>query len=491
MEKMLLGKADDKVYLLANKGNQHGMIAGATGTGKTVTLKVMCEYFSSIGVPTILTDVKGDLVNMSLLGEINDKIKERIDYIGIEGFEAQNYPLHLWDVYGEEGVPLRITISQMGPLMLARVLELNDTQEGILNIAFKVADENGLLLLDLKDLRALLNYLSENRQELSKKYGNIAPQSLTTIQRKILMVEEMGGENFFQEPSVKIEDFLQVDSTGMGIVNVIMAKKLINSPGLYSMFLLWLLSELFENLPEVGNPEKPKCVFFFDEAHLLFSNAPKHMVEKITQIVRLIRSKGVGIFFITQNPIDIPSEILNQLGNRILHQMRAFSPREMQAVKEMAMTFRPNPKFEVKDEVMNLKTGEALVSTLLDDGSPSPVEKTLIVPPHSSFKTLSEEDLKYIKENSPYYKIYKDLIDRQSAYEILEKKAIQSEKEEQIKKEKESLEKEKTAQKKESSKQHRQKKSYVDKSIDSILGTVTRTIGREIARSIMGSLKKR
>ncbi|MDU2202669.1 MAG: helicase HerA-like domain-containing protein, partial [Anaerococcus hydrogenalis] len=242
---------------------------------------------------------------------------------------------------------------------------------------------------------------------------------------------------------------------------------------------------------EVGNPEKPKCVFFFDEAHLLFSNAPKHMVEKITQIVRLIRSKGVGIFFITQNPIDIPSEILNQLGNRILHQMRAFSPREMQAVKEMAMTFRPNPKFEVKDEVMNLKTGEALVSTLLDDGSPSPVEKTLIVPPHSSFKTLSEEDLKYIKENSPYYKIYKDLIDRQSAYEILEKKAIQSEKEEQIKKEKESLEKEKTSQKKESSKQHRQKKSYVDKSIDSILGTLTRTIGREIARSIMGSLKKR
>lgn len=491
MEKMLLGRADEKVFLLANKSNQHGMIAGATGTGKTVTLKVMCEYFSSIGVPTILTDVKGDLVNMSLPGEINDKIKERIDYIGIEGFEPKNYPLHLWDVYGEEGVPLRITISQMGPLMLARVLELNDTQEGILNIAFRVADENGLLLLDLKDLRSLLNYLSENRGELSKKYGNIAPQSLATIQRKILMVEEMGGKNFFQEPSVKIDDFLQLDTIGMGIVNVIMAKKLINNPGLYSMFLLWLLSELFENLPEVGNPEKPKCVFFFDEAHLLFANAPKHMVDKITQIVRLIRSKGVGIFFITQNPIDIPADILNQLGNRVLHQLRAFSPRELQAVKEMAMTFRPNPKFEVKDEVMNLKTGEALVSVLQEDGSPSPVEKTLIVPPHSSFKTIEAGELQYIKENSPYYRMYKDLIDRESAYEILEQKAIQNKKEEELRKEKEALEKERLALEKERSKQYKRSKSYVDKGIDSMLGTVTRTIGRQIARSIMGSLKRR
>ncbi|KXO16519.1 DUF853 domain-containing protein [Peptoniphilus sp. GNH] len=478
MEKMLVGKGTQKVFLLNNKFNQHGLIVGATGSGKTISLKVICEYLSSIGVPTILTDVKGDLVNITNPGSANSKVSERIEKIGIEDFAFRGFPLTLWDVYGKQGASLRITLSQMGPVLLARILDLNETQEGILNLAFRFADQNGLLLLDLKDLKALLNYIAENKKSLSEEFGLISSQSISAIQRKLLVLEGEGGNEFFQEPAISIEDFLKTSPSGMGQVNIINAKKLINSPKIYSIFLLWLLSELFEALPEVGNPEKPKCVFFFDEAHLLFDKAPKELLEKIRQVVKLIRSKGVGIFFITQNPLDIDEEVLNQLGNRIVHQLRAFSPKELEAVRKISKTFRPKEGFKVEDEILNLKTGEALVSFLDEDGSPRPVEKALIRPPESSFEPLSSDEIKSLLENSTYYHKYKTPIDRESAYEILKERTILKEK---------TLDEKVDKHFKSSS----NKKTYLEKSLDSILGSMTRTIGREIARGLLGALKRR
>ena len=479
MEKLLIARGNEDIELLSNKVNQHGLIVGATGSGKTVTLKVLCEYFSDLGVPTILSDVKGDLSNLASVGEMNDNLKSRLDEMNITDFNFKNYPVNLWDVYGEAGLPLRVSVSEMGPILLSQILDLNDTQAGILNIAFRVSDEEGLLLLDIKDLRSMLNHLSDNREVYSKKYGNITTQSISAIMRKLLYIEDMGADKFLGEPSLDIRDLMKTDSDGRGFVNIISAAKLINDKNLYSMFLLWLLSELFESLPEVGNPEIPKLVFFFDEAHLLFDNANKMIMDKIEQVVRLIRSKGVGIFFITQNPLDIPDSISSQLGNRIVHQLRAFSPKELKAVQKVSETFRANADMNVKDEIVNLRTGEALISFLDEKGAPSITKKGLVLPPHSSFTPLSQSDVDYIVKNSDLHQKYSQSIDRESAYEILQTKLQNQIKEEPEKQTKKSTKQEKTP-----------IEDFATKSINSMLGSFTRQIGRDIARGIFGSIKK-
>ncbi|WP_455257100.1 helicase HerA-like domain-containing protein, partial [Peptoniphilus asaccharolyticus] len=399
MEKILIGRGDKDCVMLSNKLNQHGLIAGATGTGKTVTLKVMAENFSKLGIPVILSDVKGDLTNISKVGDTNDKITKRLSDLKIDDFEFSKFPTRLWDVYGEKGLQLKVSISEMGPVLLSRIMDLNETQAGVLNIAFRVADENGLLLLDLKDLKAILKLLQDYYKEFSERFGNIAPQTISALQRRLFVLEDNGADIFFGEPSISISDLLQTDSNGCGIVNIINSEKLINNPTVYSMFLLYLLSELFENLPEVGNPEKPKLVFFFDEAHLLFDNLPKIIEDKIEQVVRLIRSKGVGIFFVTQNPLDIPDKISSQLGNRVLHQLRAFSPSELKVVDSVSKTFRQNENLVLKDEITNLKTGEALISFLNEDGSPEIVEKAMVLPPHSSFTPLTSMEILNLVDN--------------------------------------------------------------------------------------------
>ena len=487
MDKILLGKGKNENYILLNKINRHGLISGATGTGKTVTLKVLTEALSDAGVPTILADVKGDLANISKAGKINEKLQERLNFLGLADFEFKNYPVNLLDIYGEKGIPLRVTVSEMGPLMLSNILGLNDTQSGVLNIIFKVADSEGLLLIDLKDLKELINYVSENRDEISKTYGNVASQSLSAISRKLLYVEDAGGEFFFGEPALNINDLLRTDATGKGFVNIINANKLISNPLLYSMLLLYLLSEIYETFPEVGDLDKPKLVFFFDEAHLLFNNMPNILKEKIIQVVRLIRSKGVGVFFITQNPLDIPEEVSSQLSNRIIHQLRAYSPKELKTINAVADTFRQDDSFDLKEEIINLRTGEAIVSFADESGAPTVADKSMILAPHSSFDALSDLEYRNLVETSDFYNKYKDIYDRESAYEILkerfEREKIAKEREEELAKREKELEKER--------KQHANKKSYVDKGIDSMLGTITRSIGREIARGILGSIKKK
>lgn len=494
MEKILIGKVKSENSILLNKVNRHGLISGATGTGKTVTLKVLTEGLSDAGVPTILADVKGDLANISKPGEINDKLQERLNELGISNFEFKNYPVNMWDVYGEKGVPLRVTVSEMGPLMLSKILDLNDTQMGVLNIIFKVADSEGLLLIDLKDLKQVINFVNDNRDEISKNYGNMASQSLSAISRKLLFIEDAGGDLFFGEPAIDINDLVRTDSSGKGIVNILNASKLISNPLLYSMLLLYLLSEIYENFPEVGDLEKPKLVFFFDEAHLLFNNTPSVLKNKIIQVVRLVRSKGVGVFFITQNPLDVPEEVSSQLSNRIVHQLRAYSPKELKAINAVADTFRQDDSMDLKEEIINLRTGEAIVSFADESGAPTLADKALILPPHSSFVTLNDAEYKNLVESSNLYSKYKDMVDRESAYEVLIKR-IENEKiaegreklEEEKRKEMEKREKELEKERKSSRKQ----KSYIDKGIDSMLGTITRSIGREIARGILGSMKKR
>lgn len=487
MEKILIAKGKSENYILLDKINRHGLISGATGTGKTVSLKVLTEGLSDAGVPTILADVKGDLSNISKAGDMNENIKKRLDEIGISDFSFKNYPVNLWDIYGEKGIPLRVTVSEMGPLMLSNILDLNDTQSGVLNIIFKVADSEGLLLIDLKDLKQVINYVSENRDEISKKYGNVASQSLSAISRKLLFVEDSGGDLFFGEPAIDINDLLKTDSNGKGFVNILNANKLINNPLLYSMLLLYLLSEIYENFPEVGDLDKPKLVFFFDEAHLLFKNTPNILKEKIIQVVRLIRSKGVGVFFISQNPLDIPEEVSSQLSNRIVHQLRAYSPKELKSIKAVADTFRQDESLDIKEEIINLRTGEAIVSFADESGAPTLADKAIILPPHSSFETLSDLEYKNLMEASSLYSKYKNSVDRESAYEVLsariEREKIAKEKEEELLKREKELAKEK--------KSSRNQKSYIDKGIDSMLGTITRSIGREIARGILGSIKNK
>lgn len=494
MEKILIGKGKSENSILLNKVNRHGLISGATGTGKTVTLKVLTEGLSDAGVPTILADVKGDLANISKPGEINDKLQERLNELGISNFEFKNYPVNMWDVYGEKGIPLRVTVSEMGPLMLSKILDLNDTQMGVLNIIFKVADSEGLLLIDLKDLKQVINFVNENRDEISKNYGNVASQSLSAISRKLLFIEDAGGDLFFGEPAIDINDLVRTDTSGRGIVNILNASKLISNPLLYSMLLLYLLSEIYENFSEVGDLDKPKLVFFFDEAHLLFNNTPSVLKDKIIQVVRLVRSKGVGVFFITQNPLDVPEEVSSQLSNRIVHQLRAYSPKELKAINAVANTFRQDDSMDLKEEIINLRTGEAIVSFDDESGAPTLADKALILPPHSSFVTLNDSEYRNLVESSNLYSKYKNSVDRESAYEVLikrienEKIAEEREKlEEEKRKEMENREKELEKERKSSRKQ----KSYIDKGIDSMLGTITRSIGREIARGILGSMKKR
>lgn len=487
MDKILIGKGKFENYILLNKVNRHGLISGATGSGKTVTLKVLTEGLSDSGVPSILADVKGDLVNISKLGEMNDKLRSRLNELGLDDFDFKPYPLNIWDVYQEGGIPLRVTISEMGPLMLSNILDLNDTQMGVLNIVFKVADSEGLLLIDLKDLKEVINYVSDNREVVSKNFGNVASQSLSAISRKLLFLEDAGGDLFFGEPAIDINDLIKTDLEGRGLVNILKADKLITNPLLYSMLLLYLLSDIYENFPEVGDLDKPKLVFFFDEAHLLFKNTPNVLKDKIIQVVRLVRSKGVGVFFITQNPLDIPEEVSSQLSNRIIHQLRAYSPKELKTIKSVADSFRQDESIDLKEEIINLRTGEAIVSFPDETGAPSFADRALILPPHSSFSNLNDMELKSIVESSSLYSKYKNSIDRESAYEVLkdriEREKIDKAREEEYELRRKELEKER--------KSSRKQKSYIDKGIDSMLGTITRSIGREIARGLLGSMKKR
>jgi len=417
----------ERQALELSRANRHGLIAGATGTGKTVTLQGLAESFSAHGVPVFLADVKGDLSGIAMPGsptfENADALEKRAAELGMTDYAYAANPVVFWDLFGEQGHPVRTTISEMGPLLLARLLDLNDTQEGVLQIIFRHADENALLLLDFGDLQAVLAWASENARELSGKYGNVTRPSVGAIQRQLLSFESQGADLFFGEPALEIDDFLATDEQGRGIINVLAADRLMRSPKLYATFLLWLLAELFETLPEVGDPEKPKLVFFFDEAHLLFDDAPKALLDKIEQVVRLIRSKGVGVFFVTQNPIDIPDEVAGQLGNRVQHALRAFTPRDKRAVKAAAATFRINPALDVEAAITELRVGEALVSTLMEDGAPSVVQRTLVKPPHSRLGPLDARERAIIQSVSPLAGKYEVAVDRESAEEVLRAKA--------------------------------------------------------------------
>lgn len=425
MNDIFLGKSDvTEVYLQARYANRHGLIAGATGTGKSVSLMVLAEGFSRLGVPVFLADVKGDLAGLAYPGTLNEKISARAQKLEINWSPSAN-PVVFWDIYGSKGHPIRATISEMGPTLLARLLELNDTQSGVLEVLFKLADDSGLLLLDLKDLRSLLSYAAENAAEISQQYGLISKQSIAAIQRDLLSLEQAGGEQFFGEPALDLADFMRQDMTGHGIVNILAADQLILKPKLYSTFLLWMMSELFENLPEVGDLEKPKMVFFFDEAHLLFNDAPPALTERIEQVVRLIRSKGIGIYFISQNPDDAPDVVLGQLSNRIQHALRAFTPRDQKAVRAAAETFPPNPKVDVVATISQLGVGEALVTTLQEGGVPLPVERVLIAPPACRIGAITDEERNTIKSRSPVGGRYDTAIDRESAYEMIQSRVAQ------------------------------------------------------------------
>ncbi|HEX6113033.1 MAG TPA: helicase HerA-like domain-containing protein [Geminicoccaceae bacterium] len=421
--RILIGKGDTPQFLDLGLANRHGLIAGATGTGKTVSLQVLAEGFSAQGVPVFMADVKGDLSGISQPGTPNPKIDERARAVGLTDYQQRGFPTVFWDLFGDQGHRVRATVSEMGPVLLARLLGLNETQEGVLAVAFEVADDQGLLLLDLKDLRALMNFAGERANELSIQYGRVSTASIGAIQRRLLMLEQQGAEHFFGEPTLDIQELMRTDLSGQGIINVLAADRLLSEPRLYATFLLWLLSELFEELPEVGDPPKPRLVFFFDEAHLLFEEAPKALLDKVEQVVRLIRSKGVGVYFISQNPLDIPDEVLGQLGNRIQHALRAFTPRDQRAVRAAAETFRANPKLDVSEAITQLGVGEALVSTLHDKGAPSIVERTLIRPPSSRIGPATPEERQTVMSRSPVAGRYDQAVDRESAYEVLKLRA--------------------------------------------------------------------
>ncbi len=425
MQEILIGGQNgNKVIMDAAMGNRHGMISGATGTGKTITLQILAEGFSRIGVPVFLADIKGDLSGITAQGQPHEKITERIQQIGISNYQQRGNPAVFWDIFAKTGHPVRTTISDMGPLLLSNLLELNDTQSGVLYSCFKIADDNGLLLLDLKDLRAMLTWMGDEAKTLQAEYGNIAPASLGAIQRQLLVLEEQGADNFFGEPALQLEDLCKTDFSGNGVINILDATDLtIKSPRLYATFLLWLLSELFETLPEVGDADRPKLVLFFDEAHLIFDQAPKALLDKIEQIVRLIRSKGVGVYFITQSPLDIPEDILGQLGLKIQHALRAYTPKDQKVIKSIAGTFRSNPKIDTEAAIQELKNGEALVSVLNKDGSPVAVERILIRPPESQIGPVTAQQRDELISRSPFKGRYEQTVDRESAYELLKKKA--------------------------------------------------------------------
>lgn len=493
--KILVGKTSngEDIYLLPEKANRHGLIAGATGSGKTVSLKVLAEAFSDLGVPVFLADVKGDLAGMIKEGS---GMEERVSKLNLsmDNFSYQKYPAVFWDIYGQSGIPLRTTISEMGPLLLSRVLDLNDLQSDILTIAFKIADDNDLLLIDTKDLKALLNYISDNNKELQDEYGKMSPQSIGAIQRAIVALEMAGGEKFFGETALNIQDFFAAGPDGKGMINILDSRSLMQNGTLYSMFLLWLLSELFENLPEVGDLDKPKFVFFFDEAHLLFDGTSKALLDKIEQVVKLIRSKGVGIYFVTQNPRDIPDGVLAQLGNKIEHALHAYSPAEQKAVKAAAQSFRENPEFSTYDAIMQLGTGEAVVSMLQEDGTPSIANIVSILPPRSALGSIDDMVRDKAIKGAMLYSKYEKAIDPDSAYEFLERKGL----EEQAAKEKAAAEalaakeKEKADAKAAKEKEKAEKAAAAQKKrvAKSVGNSVAGTVGREVGKSVGSTFGK-
>ncbi|MES9970174.1 MAG: helicase HerA-like domain-containing protein [Candidatus Thiodiazotropha sp.] len=483
---LLGGNGNQQILLNAGMANRHGLITGATGTGKTVTLQVLAEAFSRLGVPVFTADVKGDLSGLAGSGKAHPKITERLDYIKIEEHAFEASPVVFWDVYGKQGHPVRTTVSEMGPTLLANLLELNETQEGVLQIAFSLADDEGLLLLDLKDLRSMLNWVADNNKTLEREYGRVSKQSVTAILRRLLVLEEAGGEVFFGEPAIQIEHLMQTDFSGRGVVSILDATTLYHSPRIYATFLLWLLSELMEELPERGDADLPELVFFFDEAHLLFSSAPKALLEKITQVVRLIRSKGVGVFFITQYPNDVPDEVIGQLGNRIQHALRAFTPRDKKAVKAAAETFRENPAFDTVEVISNLGVGEALISTLDQKGVPSVVERTLMAPPRSQFGPIDQAERDKILKRSPFSSTYSAEVDRESAYEMLKKREQEliKRREEQAKREAE----EKAQKKARKSSGGSRRQSVGEAFAKSVARAIGSKLGRQIVRGILGSI---
>ncbi len=488
---IVIGKSDEVQGLFLNRANRHGLIAGATGTGKTVTLQILAEGFSQAGVPVFAADIKGDLSGISQAIEHKPKLVERAAKTGVEGYSPRGFPTVFWDIFGKQGHPVRTTISEMGPLLLSRLLDLNDTQEGVLNIAFKLADDEGLLLLDFKDLRAILNHVGEHSSELTVDYGNVSKQSIGAIQRRLLVLEQQGAKNFFGEPALDLKDLMRCTEDGQGYINLFAADELMQNPRLYSTFLLWLLSELFEELPEVGDPDKPKMVFFFDEAHLLFDDAPKALTQKVEQVVRLIRSKGIGVYFVTQNPIDVPDEVLGQLGNRIQHALRAYTPRDKKAVKAAATTFRENPDLDTETVITELGVGEALVSVLDPDGVPTIVQQTKVRPPESRMGPATKPERKVVFDQSPIKDVYDTKVDRESASEILKARTEEATKESEKNAKKE---REYKAKKPKATKTTRKKRTTRETTTQTVVKSATKVVtsrlGQSIIRGIMGSIFK-
>jgi DNA helicase HerA-like ATPase len=470
-EPLLIAKGETDIGILPKMANRHGLIAGATGTGKTVTLRVLAEHFSSIGVPIFMADVKGDLSGLCQPGGDKPKVAERVEDLGLKDFSYQAYPVVFWDPEGVQGHPVRTTISEMGPLLLARLLNLNETQSGVLAVIFKIADDNGMLLLDLKDLRAMAQFVGDNADQFRTTYGNVSSASVGAIQRSLLAIEQQGADKLFGEPALNLDDLLQTSSSGQGVVNILVADQLIQAPSRYATFLLWLLSDLYERLPEVGDPPKPKLIFFFDEAHLLFEDAPKALVEKIEQIVRLVRSKGVGVYFVTQNPLDLPDRVLGQLGNRVQHALRAFTPRDQKAVRAAAETFRSNPKLDALRAITELGVGEALVSVLDAKGTPTKVERAWVLPPQSRLTPLAPAERDQVIRTSVLYGVYEKTVDRESAYEILKTKTESMKAEEA----------DRAAQKR----QPPSPTDQVGKMLGSMAQSAARSIGTQIGRQIM------
>jgi len=492
-----IGSGARPEYLDLRYANRHGLITGATGTGKTVTLQVLAESFSRAGVPVFCADIKGDLSGIAAAGEPKDFIAKRAEAIGLGTYPFEASPVIFWDLYGKKGHPVRATISEMGPLLLSRMLDLNDVQEGVLNIAFRLADDENLLLLDLKDLRALLTVVGERSREIALRYGNVSTSSIGAIQRALLVLEQQGAEQFFGERALDIADLMRLRHDGRGFVSVLAADQLMQSPRLYAIFLLWLLSELFEQLPEVGDPEKPKLVFFFDEAHLLFDEAPKALIDKVEQVVRLIRSKGVGVYFVTQNPADVPETVLAQLGNRVQHALRAYTPREQKAVRAAAESFRANPEFSTEQVITELGTGEALVSVIEDKGVPSMVGRTLVRPPASRIGPLMEPERATLKAASPVGTLYDVAIDRESAFEMLEEAArrkqadaIEAERLKQIEAQRSQAERERAATER-STRPRSTRQTPAEAAMNSLARTVANRLGDAIVRGILGSLRRR
>jgi len=483
--KLLIAKSGIEIFLNPRMANRHGLIAGATGTGKTVSLQVMAEAFSSIGVPVFMSDIKGDLSGVSKNGEGNQRVVDRVAKMQLEGFAFRNFPVTFWDLFGEQGHPLRTTISEMGPLLLSRLMNLNDIQSSVLTLVFRIADDNNLMLLDLKDLQKMCEYVGNNREQFTTSYGNISAASIGAIQRELIGLEEQNADRFFKEPAIDIFDFMQTDSNGFGMINILAADKLMMAPRTYSTLLLYLLSELFERLPEVGDVDKPKLVFFFDEAHLLFNDAPKVLIEKVEQVVRLIRSKGVGIYFITQNPIDVPDAILGQLGNKIQHALRAFTPRDQKAVKTAADTFRPNPELSVEQVITELGVGEALVSFLDEKGIPAMVEKAKMLPPQAQIGPISPEERSSVIRRSVIAGVYEKEIDRESAFEILQARISNQVQLENQEKEREAQQKAEAERVKIQAREERERSKSKD---TGLFGDLTKVVGRTVTQQVGGQI---